>query len=879
MIRLYSSNEYYNEDFDDSELEKVSALEEYGTDLTLQAKEGYIEEAFGREKELNSLMEILTRKQKNNPVLIGDPGVGKTAIIELLALKIVRNEVPFVLEGRSIISLDLAKIIAGSRYRGEFEMRLKKVIEEVVNTPNIILFIDEIHNIAGAGSAEGSLDAANILKPLLSRSGFQCIGATTRKEYQKIEKDPALNRRFQPIRVEEPSHEDSMKILFGLRPSLESYHNVEITPTAIKAAIELSSRYINDRYLPDKAIDLIDRAAAREVIKMTSSSRVSFIRSLINTSLCQLGKLKGEAFRKGDILSLFIFQEIEFCYKFLLIELFENPNNISQSIKDFSINNSNTELDKIKLSILKKLEFFYKKILSNKTSKFQVSLINSEHILKKVFYKWFNNINISKYSKIQLKYYKIKCQKKNKLKISADISFDLFHKYLKTLKPLIHKGILSFLSQNSQIQYSQEEKNSLLLILGYFSKDINTQLKYAQRAYLSFNKYLGLKTRITKKEIQNLIAEIANVPSENLNENDFDKLSKLELILHKRVAGQNKAISSICKAIRRARLGIQNPNRPIASFFFCGPTGVGKTEITKALAESMFGSEKNMIRLDMSEFMEKFSVSRLIGSPPGYVGYEDGGQLTESIKQNPYSIVLFDEIEKAHPEVLNILLQILEDGRLTDSQKRLVSFENAIIIMTSNVGAIEIQDFFKKNDTINLKNQNSRNKNLSSLNISVNKVIDTQQELLNEFKDSLNKINFKASDTNLIIKEEELKSIVLNKLQTIFAPEFLNRLDDIIVFEPLQPEELRLICDIMLTQLMQRLKEKGIILSISERVKDLLVKEGYNPTYGARPLRRLITKKIEDLISSELINSQKKANSNRMHLDINEYNKIYIKRS
>jgi ATP-dependent Clp protease ATP-binding subunit ClpA len=879
MIKLYSSNEYYTEDFDNSEIEKGSALEEYGTDLTLQAKEGYLEEAFGRDKELNSLMEILTRKQKNNPVLIGDPGVGKTAIVELLALKIVKNEVPYVLEGRTIISLDLAKIIAGSRYRGEFEMRLKKVIEEVLNTPNVILFIDEIHNIAGAGSAEGSLDAANILKPLLSRSGFQCIGATTGKEYQKIEKDPALNRRFQPIRVEEPSHEDSMKILFGLRPSLESYHNVEITPTAIKAAVELSSRYINDRFLPDKAIDLLDRAAAREVIKVTSFSRVSFIHSIINTSLCQLGKLKGEAFRKGDILSLFIFQEIDYCYKLLLTELFDNPNTIPGSIERYSLDNTNSELDKIRLSILKKLEYLYKKIISHKTSKFKASLKNTKYVLKKIYLKWFNRAEFSNYLKKQLKSYQVECQKINKTTISADISYDLFHRYIKTLKPLIHKGILSFLSQKSQINFSREEKNNLLLILGHFSRDIDSQLKYAQRAYFSFNKCSGLKTRITKKEIQNLISEIANVPSENLNENDFDKLSNLELNLHKRVAGQNEAISSICKAIRRARLGVQNPNRPIASFFFCGPTGVGKTEITKALAEYLFGSEKNMIRLDMSEFMEKFSVSRLIGSPPGYVGYDDGGQLTESIKKNPYSIVLFDEIEKAHPEVLNILLQILEDGRLTDSQKRLVSFENAIIIMTSNVGAVEIQDFFKKNNTINTNDQNGASKLLSSLNLSVNKVVDTQQELLNEFKDSLKKINFKDSNNVFKAKGEELKLIVLDKLQTIFAPEFLNRLDDIIVFEPLKPEELRLICDIMLTQLIQRLKEKGIMLSVSERVKDLLVKEGYSPTYGARPLRRLITKKIEDLVSSELILSQRKAITNRIFLEVNEFNKIYIKRS
>lgn len=868
--KLYSTNEYFNEEFESSELDKGPALEIYGTDITLLAKQGLIEESFGREKELLSLMEILARKQKNNPVLVGEPGVGKTAIVELLALKIIKNEVPFVLEGRSIYSLDLAKIIAGSRYRGEFEMRLRKVIDEALAKPNIILFIDEIHNIAGAGSAEGSMDAANILKPLLSRSGFQCIGATTIKEYQKIEKDPALNRRFQPIRVEEPSVEDTIKILIGIRPSLEAFHNVEITPSALKAAVELSSRYITDRFLPDKAIDLVDRAAARQVIKKTNNAQVSIVRSLIFNGLCQIGKLKNEAFRKGDINSLYIFQEIENSYKKLMLDILDNSNTKTDTFKSTIINDS---YDRLKISLLKKIDEIVLK--SKKSSVLPQNNAPFHKGIELLFYNWKDGKYVAKKRTLQ----KLKQLLLPKIKTNNAINSHKFEKYFKNLRPVIHKGIVALLMQNSSINFSNEEKNNLLLLLGINKKNLGHQFNEAKKAFELNKKYSKIKTRITKVDIQELVSEIANIPSDSINEDEFDKLSKLEISLHERVIGQEEAISAIAKSIRRSRLGIQNPNRPIASFFFCGPTGVGKTEVTKALAEHLFGSENQMIRFDMSEFMEKFSISRLIGSPPGYIGYEEGGQLTELIKRKPYSIVLFDEIEKAHPDVLNILLQILEDGRLTDSQKRLVSFENSVIIMTSNVGASEIQEYIKEHRDYSISDALPKNIVLNALDDNLNKQfqLDTELYLLKDFRHSLidHKKVEKVPENSK--KTSQLKEIVMEKLQSVFAPEFLNRLDDIVIFEPLSREELYLICTIMINTISKRLLDKGILLNVSERVKKLLSVEGYNPTFGARPLRRLITKKLEDLISNELINTKRRLVHKNLEIDLNNNNEIYIK--
>ena len=768
----YISDDDEYDDFEMDEEEKGPALEIYGTDLTILAKQGQLEECFGRERELLELMEILVRRQKNNPVLVGDAGVGKTAIIELFATKIVNNLVPFVLEGRTLISLDLARIVAGSRYRGEFELRFQRVLDEVLAQPHIIIFIDEIHNIGGTGSAEGSLDAANILKPVLSRSGFQCIGATTTKEYQKIEKDAALNRRFQPIRVKEPSVEDTISILYGLRPGLEAFHNVEILPGALRLAAELSARYIYDRFLPDKAIDLVDRAAAKEVIRLTNVTEGSVISALVNASLNNIGSLRIEAFRRGDIASEYIFQEIENAYRNFLLRWIESPLIIPEEPLEFLSPISQGLFDKMRISILKRVDellfssnkpramiqkvqviqdlsqaknlevykelsftinqgyrapitiyrvglFIYAEWLEAERCHLLVPKIKGFYFnhLKKVIYKAGMLEHVNKIRK------KLKndpfCYSREKDFYPGDIeyfeeSFEIlseleekrilvFKEFLVDLKPMLRKGIIESLKYTSEVELTDKELSTIYNLLGYFSTETgreflsNMEDPELIRKARRIGDFSGLKKRITQREIRQLLSDITGIPIQSISNVESQKLINLETTLHKRVIGQDEAISAIAKAIRRSRLGIQNPNRPIASFLFCGPTGVGKTEVTKALAVSMFGSEDDMIRFDMSEFMEKFTVSRLIGSPPGYVGYDEGGQLTDSVRRKPYSVVLFDEVEKAHPDILNVLLQILEDGRLTDSQKRLVPFENTVIIMTSNAAADEIQQIIKNN--------------------------------------------------------------------------------------------------------------------------------------------------------------------------------------
>ncbi len=957
ITKLYlKSEEFVDSDFEEEE--KGPALEIYGTDLTLLAKQGQLSECFGRDKELLEMMEILVRRQKNNPVLVGDAGVGKTAIIELFATKIVNNLVPFVLEGRTLISLDLAKIVAGSRYRGEFEQRFQRILDEVLSQPNIIIFIDEIHNIGGAGSAEGSLDAANILKPILSRSGFQCIGATTLKEYQRIEKDPALNRRFQPIIVKEPTIEDTINILYGLRSSLETFHNVEITPSALKTAAELSSRYIYDRFLPDKAIDLIDRAAAKEVIKLTNITEGSVISSIVNASLKNLGNLKLEAFRRGDIASEFIFQEVENAYRTFLLKWIESPLNITENYKTVLSPISQSLFDKMRISVLKRVDEIlfassknrkivkkvskFKNLSSIKNNEIYNKIINSSltykipqlslYRISLILYKEWSNLNynflISNLKSI-LKTFKfnnfLNSSKNKNLKfLNEDIEYinenieilseleekriEIFKDFLIELKPLIRKGLIESLKSTADLDISEKDLSKIYNLLGYFStengKDFSFNIedpKLIQNAKKIGN-FSTLKKRITQKEIRELLSNITGIPLNSLSSIESEKLLNLEKTLHKRVIGQEEAISAISKAIRRSRLGIQNPNRPIASFLFCGPTGVGKTEVTKALAASLFGSENDMIRFDMSEFMEKFTVSRLIGSPPGYVGYDEGGQLTDSVRRKPYSVVLFDEIEKAHPDILNILLQILEDGRLTDSQKRLVPFENTVIIMTSNAAAEEIQQIIKQNrqkesviDSLVLDNTSEKNtykdpysgviKFLESP-INENFIIDIKEQLKKEFQKSFrnlkeyefleNKIKkSKANTTNIL---SNLKSAVLERLSTIFLPEFLNRLDDIIIFQPLKQEELRKICDIMVQQVAERLKPKKINLIVDDKVRFKLTKEGYNPSFGARPLRRLITKYVEDLVSDNILKYPLSQNKVRiMRIILNEDDQIILK--
>ncbi len=626
---------------------KTPTLDEFGTNLTQAAQEQRLDPVVGREKEIERLIQILGRRTKNNPVLIGEPGVGKTAIAEGLALRIINNEVPEILEDKRLVQLDMGLLVAGTKYRGEFEERLKKIMDEIRGAGNVILVIDEMHTLIGAGAAEGAIDAANILKPVLSRGELQVIGATTLDEYRKhVEKDAALERRFQPIYIEQPSVDEAIEIIKGLRTKYEEHHKLIISDTAIDASVRLSDRYITDRFLPDKAIDLIDEASSR--VRLQASS------------------LPPEG---------------------------------------------------------KEIEKELKQVIKNK----EQSIRNQEF------------------------------EKASQLR---DIEAELKDK----------------IREISQKWKTEQEAN---------------------------------KSVVTEEEIAEIISSWTGIPVTKLTETETERLLKLEELLHKRVIGQHSAVVAISKAIRRARVGLKSPNRPVGSFAFCGPTGVGKTELAKALAESVFGSEDNIIRIDMSEYMEKHAVSKLIGSPPGYVGYNEGGQLTEAVRRKPYSLILFDEIEKAHPDVFNMLLQILDDGRLTDSRGRVVNFKNTIVIMTSNVGARSLE-------------------NPSKLGFAVAENAD--QDIYDKMKDT-----------------------VMEELKKTFRPEFLNRLDDIIVFAHLTKPEIRQIVDIMLADLIKRLVSQEITMDIPEEVKDSLSEEGYSQTYGARPLRRLIQKKIEDAIAEEIL--------------------------
>lgn len=982
-------------DYDEfgDERPKKPALELYGTDITDLAREGKLDECFGRERELLELMEILVRRQKNNPVLVGDAGVGKTAIIELFANKIINNLVPFVLEGRKIISLDLARIVAGSRYRGEFELRFQRVLDEVLDQPHVILFIDEIHNIGGTGSAEGSLDAANILKPVLSRSGFQCIGATTTKEYEKIEKDPALNRRFQPIRVKEPTIEQTIDILYGLRPSLEAFHNVEIMPGALRLATELSSRYIYDRFLPDKAIDLVDRASARQVIRLTNITEGSVISGIVNASLNQIGRLRVEAFRRGDIPTEYVFQEIENAYRNYLLRWIEAPLSIPKETTPILSPLSSKLLDKMKLSILKrvdellfssskpKIRRLYRQKTKNlsveknqsiyqtlvnllslysKESSFQNDRVEVNYYRSSVYLlgQWFeteseekgpsfsieqkeelleicegtkiyedlallrenNPENINIFDKKDLFYLDDVETYEERMELLSELEekrIEVFQEFLRELKPMLRKGMVQSLKQSSEMEMSDSDLKMVFNLLGYFASEkgrnqlVNLEDPVLIQNARQLGDFSGLKKRITQTDIRELLSSMTGIPIQSISNTESDKLIALESTLHKRVIGQEEAISAISKAIRRSRLGIQNPNRPIASFLFCGPTGVGKTEVTKALAVSMFGSENDMIRFDMSEFMEKFTISRLIGSPPGYVGYEEGGQLTDSVRRKPYSVVLFDEVEKAHPDVLNILLQILEDGRLTDSQKRLVLFDNTILIMTSNAAADEIQQIIKAERAKEGKDEQNTSQKTKLENevpyedpytgaiqflkspITENFLTDMQKQIQIEFERSFRslkdyeilerEIERKPISAQFLKKKKEneiastLKGVVLERLSSLFLPEFLNRLDDIIVFQPLKPEELRRICDIMIEEVKKRVKTKEIYLTVDEKVKAKLSREGYNPAFGARPLRRLITKYIEDLVSENMLKNNGTKRSRAFRIILNEFDQVLLK--
>ncbi|MDC3147324.1 ATP-dependent Clp protease ATP-binding subunit [Prochlorococcus sp. AH-716-I09] len=667
---------------------KTATLDEFGTNLTKLASESKLDPVVGRHSEIDRVVQILGRRTKNNPVLIGEPGVGKTAIAEGLAQRIQLGNIPDILEDKRVLTLDIGLLVAGTKYRGEFEERLKKIMEEIKSAGNVILVIDEVHTLIGAGAAEGAIDAANILKPALARGELQCIGATTLDEYRKhIERDAALERRFQPVMVGEPSIEDTIEILKGLRERYEQHHRLKITDDALEAAAHLGDRYISDRFLPDKAIDLIDEAG----------SRVRLINSKLPPEAKQIDK-----------------------------ELRQVQKQKEESVRDQNFDQAG-QLREKEIELSAKI----KEVLENK--------------------------------------------KETTVEDSPDIEINTVKSDSKSL-------------QNPMV---------------------------------------------SEEDVAHIVASWTGVPVQKLTETESVKLLNMEETLHQRLIGQDEAVKAVSRAIRRARVGLKNPNRPIASFIFSGPTGVGKTELTKSLASYFFGSEEAMIRLDMSEFMERHTVSKLIGSPPGYVGFNEGGQLTEAVRRRPYTVVLFDEVEKAHPDVFNLLLQLLEDGRLTDSKGRTVDFKNTLLIMTSNIGSKVIE---KGGGGLGFE-------------FSGESVEDSQYN--------------------------RIKSLVNEELKQYFRPEFLNRLDEIIVFRQLTKNEVKDIAEIMLQEVFARLNDKGINLNVTDAFKERLVEEGYNPSYGARPLRRAVMRLLEDSLAEEVLSGRIK-DGDKALVDIDDNKKVTI---
>ena len=687
------------------------ALNKYGFDLVERARSNKLDPVIGRDGEIRNVIRILSRKTKNNPVLIGEPGVGKTAIAEGLALRIVRGDVPEGLKDKTIFALDMGSLIAGAKFRGEFEERLKAVLNEIKKSQGkIILFIDELHTIVGAGKSDGAMDAGNLLKPLLARGELHCIGATTLDEYRKyIEKDAALERRFQPVTVDEPNVEDTVSILRGLKERYEIFHGVSIHDQALIAAATLSNRYITDRFLPDKAIDLVDEACA-----------------MIRTEIDSMPQEMDEISRR-------------------IMQL---------EIEETALKKETDELSRHRLEDIQTE-------LSDLSEKFRA----------------------------------MKAQWENEKKSINEVS---------DIKAEIEKT-------NAEIEAAQRKADYELAAKLRYSKlpELNAKLAQAQQNSESKHTTL-LRDTVTEEEIAKVVSRWTGIPLSKLMEGEREKILHLDDVLHKRVIGQDEAVTKVSEAIMRSRAGIADPNRPIGSFMFLGPTGVGKTELAKALAECLFDDEHNLIRIDMSEYMEKFSVSRLVGAPPGYVGYEEGGQLTEAVRRKPYSVVLFDEIEKAHPDVFNILLQVLDDGRITDSQGRTVDFKNTILILTSNLGSSYI--------------------------------LEGIDEKTGEIK-------------------EDARFEVERLLKTSFRPEFLNRLDEIIFYKPLTKENITGIIDILISSLSKRLAEKQLKLSVTDRAKDFIIEHGYDPVYGARPLKRYIQSKVETLLARVMLSGELKPNS------------------
>ena len=687
------------------------ALKKYGTDLVQRARDNKLDPVIGRDTEIRNVIRILSRKTKNNPVLIGEPGVGKTAIAEGLAQRIVRGDVPDGLKDKTIFSLDMGALIAGAKYRGEFEERLKAVLEEIRKSEGrIILFIDELHTIVGAGKTEGSMDAGNLLKPMLARGELHCIGATTLDEYRKyIEKDAALERRFQPVQVDEPTVEDTISILRGLKERYEVFHGVRIHDSALVAAATLSNRYITDRFLPDKAIDLVDEACA-------------LIRTEIDSMPAEMDDIRR---------------------KIMQLE-----------IEEMALKKEDDQLSKDRLAKLRE------------------ELANLKDKFNEMKARWDSEKN----SVDEVKNLKSKLEQ-----LHADIeNAQLHYEYEKAAK-LKYSDLPALERQLAEAEKKSEERKS------------NTMVH----------------DTVTEEEIANIVAKWTGIPVAKLREGEREKILHLGELLHKRVIGQDEAVQKVTEAILRSRAGIADPNRPIGSFLFLGPTGVGKTELAKSLAECLFDDEHNIVRIDMTEYMEKFSVSRLIGAPPGYVGYDEGGQLTEAVRRKPYSVVLFDEIEKAHPDVFNILLQILDDGRITDSQGRTVDFKNTIIILTSNLGSQYLLDGIGEDGEIS----------------------------------------------------QSAKDAVMGELRRAFRPEFLNRLDETIMFHPLTKANLSGIIDIMVESLRKRLADRALKLEITDAAKQLIISRGYDPLYGARPLRRYLQSSVETLIARTILSGELSAGS------------------